>query len=55
MKAVLQKLFQPSTRREDAWAATDIQQPDTQVLGHPVDEELWDTVPMELLATSRLS
>jgi hypothetical protein len=55
MKAVLLKLFHQKTRREDAWASTKVDQPDTQVLGHPVDEELWDTVPMELLATSRLS
>jgi hypothetical protein len=48
MKAVLQKLFQAKARLEDAWSATQIDQPDTLVQRYAADDEALATVPMPL-------
>jgi hypothetical protein len=51
MKSVFLKLFQNKFFLEDAWAATRIDQPDTLVLRQG-DDDLCETVPMELLASA---
>jgi hypothetical protein len=55
MKAVLQKLFHQKARLEDAWASTRVDHADTQVLRHAADDDLCETVPMELMESVALS